>query len=172
MPKCHDGWSALSVSAFGTCFATFRKPSSIRQSFVITSSSLATKKCSSKSRNTKLCATPRKQWIYEKLHYTPTTQRRELKKTSLFLKRWGLKFKTILSYPARRACALRTLGLLLADSAVGRGMPFWRAGQVYFTITAITRKRKVEKLISRCEMNRFSEGYKQAVDKIWGRMDF
>ena len=99
MPKCHDGWSALSVSAFGTCFATFRKPSSIMQSFVI-ASSLATKKCSSKSRNTKLCATPRKQWIYEKLHYTPTTQRRELKKTSLILKRWRLvQNNSILSSP-------------------------------------------------------------------------
>ena len=88
MPKCHDGWR-LSVSALGTCFATFRKPSSIMQSFVITSS-LATKKCSFKSRNTKLCATPRKQWIYEKLHYTPPTQRRELHKPSVILKRWRL----------------------------------------------------------------------------------
>ena len=76
MPKCHDGWR-LSVSALGTCFATFRKPSSIMQIFVITSSSLATKKCSSKSRNTKLCATPRKQWIYEiwqKMDFWANTQ--------------------------------------------------------------------------------------------------
>ena len=92
MPKCHDGWqeiSALSVSAFGTCFATFRKPSSIMQSFVIPSS-LATKELRSKSRNTKLYATSRKHWIYEKLHYTPTAQRRELHEPSVILRRWRL----------------------------------------------------------------------------------
>lgn len=88
MPKCHDGWR-LSVSAFGTCFATFRKPSSIMQSFVIPSS-LATKELRSKSRNTKLYATSRKHWIYEKLHYTPTAQRRELHEPSVILRRWRL----------------------------------------------------------------------------------
>ena len=90
MPKCHDDEiSALSVSAFGTCFATFRKPSSIMQSFVIPSS-LATKELRSKSRNTKLYATSRKHWIYEKLHYTPTAQRRELHEPSVILRRWRL----------------------------------------------------------------------------------
>ena len=39
-----------------------------------------------------------------------------------------------------------------------------------FSKTAITRKRKVEKLIPRLEMNRLSERYKQAVDHNWGCM--
>ena len=35
-------------------------------------------------------------------------------------------------YPARRACALRALGLLLADGVltVGWGKTFWRVGRV------------------------------------------
>ena len=36
----------------------------------------------------------------------------------------------------------------------------------FFMKTAITRKRKVEKSIPRWEMNRLSEGYKPAVDKV------
>ena len=55
-------------------------------------------------------------------------------------------------YPARarsaraqRACALRALGLLLADSAptVGWGKTFWRVGRVPLTKTGVTWKRKV-----------------------------
>ena len=34
----------------------------------------------------------------------------------------------------------------------------------------VIRKRKVKKLIPKCNMNRLSEGFKRAVDKIWGRM--
>ena len=62
------------------------------------------------------------------------------------------------------------LGLLLADSAltVGRGKTFWRVGLVSFIFKGtVTWKRKVEKSIPRCEMDRLSEGYKWAVDKIW-----
>ena len=46
---------------------------------------------------------------------------------------------------ARRACALRALGLLLADGAptVGLGKTFWRVGRVPLTKTDVTRKRKV-----------------------------
>ena len=40
----------------------------------------------------------------------------------------------------------------------------------FFTKTAVTRKRKVKKPTPRCKMNCFSEGYKQAIDKIWGRI--
>ena len=54
--------------------------------------------------------------------------------------------------------------------------PQWGGGRLfdYSTAflyeTAITRERKVEKSISRWEMNLLSEGYKRNVDKIWGRM--
>ena len=60
------------------------------------------------------------------------------------------------------------LGLLLTDSGVW-GKTFWRVGWFFF-YKSLTQKRKVEKLIARLEMNRLSEGYKQAVDKIWDHM--
>ena len=46
---------------------------------------------------------------------------------------------------ARRACALRALGLLLADGAptVGWGKTFWSVGRVRLTKTGVTRERKV-----------------------------
>ena len=53
---------------------------------------------------------------------------------------------------------------------VGRGETFCRVDRDSFKKTAITRERKVEKSISRWEMNRLSEGYRQAVDQNWGRM--
>ena len=40
----------------------------------------------------------------------------------------------------------------------------------FFTETAVTPERKVEKSFPRWEMNGHSEGYKQAVDQNWGRM--
>ena len=40
----------------------------------------------------------------------------------------------------------------------------------FFTKTAVTPERKVEKLFPRWEMNGHSEGYKRAVDQNWGRM--
>ena len=45
----------------------------------------------------------------------------------------------------RRACALRALGLLLADGAptVGWGKTFWGVGRVLLTKTGVTRKRKI-----------------------------
>ena len=48
---------------------------------------------------------------------------------------------------ARRARALRALGLLLADGAptVGLGKTFWRVGRVPPTKTGVTRKRKIVK---------------------------
>ena len=65
--------------------------------------------------------------------------------------------------PARdalRACALRALGLLLADSAptVGRGKTFWQVSRIFFTETAVTPERKVEKSFPRSEINRHAEG--------------
>ena len=55
--------------------------------------------------------------------------------------------------------ALRGLGLLLADGAltVGRGKIFWRVNCFFFTKMAVTRERKVEKLLPRWEMNGLSE---------------
>ena len=46
-------------------------------------------------------------------------------------------------------CALRTLGLLLADGApkLGWGKTFWRVGRVFFKKKAVSRKHKVEKSI-------------------------
>ena len=60
-----------------------------------------------------------------------------------------LSLLLLLSSPcaARRACALRALGLLLADGAptVGWGKTFWRVGRVPLTKTGVTRKRKIVK---------------------------
>ena len=47
----------------------------------------------------------------------------------------GSSFDTFqLFYPARRACALRALGLLLADGALtmGRGKPFYRSTGYFY----------------------------------------
>ena len=76
-------------------------------------------------------------------------------------------------YPAR---AVRALGLLLADGAptVGRGTTFGHVNRFFFfffTKTALTRERKVEKSFPSWEMNSLCEGYKQAVDQNWGRME-
>ena len=68
------------------------------------------------------------------------------------------------SYNHNPACALRALGLLLAD-----GASIMSSATLFFTTTTITRKRKVKKTIPRCKMIHFSEGYKRAVVKIWGR---
>ena len=62
----------------------------------------------------------------------------------------------------RRACALRALGLLLADSAptVGRGKTFWRVNRFFFfTKTAVTPERKVGKSFPRWEMNGLQTGH-------------
>ena len=40
----------------------------------------------------------------------------------------------------------------------------------FFTETAVTRERKVEKSFTMWEMNGHSEGCKWAVDQNWGRM--
>ena len=57
--------------------------------------------------------------------------------------------------------SLRALWLLLEDGAPsGEGEEFlMRRPSYFFTKTAITRKRKVEKLIPRCKMDPLSEGY-------------
>ena len=70
-------------------------------------------------------------------------------------------------YPARarsaraqRACALRALGLLLADGTPtgGRGEDFLSRQPDFFTETAVTPERKVEKSFPRWEINRHVEG--------------
>ena len=71
---------------------------------------------------------------------------------------------------ARRASALRALGLLLADGTPtgGRGEDFLTGQQNFFTETAVTPEQKVEKLFPRWEMNALSEGYegyKRTVDQ-------
>ena len=44
-------------------------------------------------------------------------------------------------------------------------------GQLYFfTETAVTPERKVEKLFPMWEINRHAEGYKWVIDQNWGRM--
>ena len=61
---------------------------------------------------------------------------------------------------ARRACALRALGLLLADGTPtgGRGEDFLSRQPDFFTETAVTPERKVEKSFPRWEINRHVEG--------------
>ena len=80
-----------------------------------------------------------------------------------------LSYLRILSFALSTfwACALIVLGLLQADVAptVGWGKTFWRVGHFFF-YKNVTPKWKVEKSIPRCEMNRLSESYKLAVDKI------
>ena len=63
-------------------------------------------------------------------------------------------------YPARRARALRALGLLLADGTPtgGRGEDFLSRQPDFFTETAVTPERKVEKSFPRWEINRHVEG--------------
>ena len=60
-------------------------------------------------------------------------------------------------YPAR---ALRALGLLLADGTPtgGRGEDFLNRQPNFFTETAVTPERKVEKSFPRWEINRHVEG--------------
>ena len=61
------------------------------------------------------------------------------------------------SYPAR---ALRALGLLLADGTPtgGKGEDFLSRQPDFFTETAVTSERKVEKSFPRWEINRHIEG--------------
>ena len=60
-------------------------------------------------------------------------------------------------YPA---CALRALGLLLADGTPtgGRGEDFLTGQLNFFAETAVTPERKVEKWFPRWEINRYAEG--------------
>ena len=64
----------------------------------------------------------------------------------------------LLSYYQARA--LRALGLLLADGAptVGGGEDFLSRQPNFFTETAVTPERKVEKSFPRWEINRHAEG--------------
>ena len=61
---------------------------------------------------------------------------------------------------ARRACALRALGLLLADGTPtgGGGGDFLSRQPDFFTETAVTPERKVEKSFPRWEINRHVKG--------------
>ena len=63
-------------------------------------------------------------------------------------------------YQARARCVLRALGLLLADGTptVGGGKTFWAVSQFFFTETAVTPERKVEKSFPRWEINRHAKG--------------
>ena len=56
--------------------------------------------------------------------------------------------------------ALRALGLLMADGAptVGKGEDFLTGQPDFFTETAVTPERKVEKSFPRWEINRHAEG--------------
>ena len=69
-----------------------------------------------------------------------------------FFKNFEISF-----YPAR---ALRALGLLLADGTPtgGRGEDFLSRQPNFFTETAVTPERKVEKWFPRWEINRHTEG--------------
>ena len=66
-------------------------------------------------------------------------------------------FLTVLSCVEVRRCP---------HSGVGRDFLLRR--RVTLTKTAVTRKRKVEKWIQRCQIDRLREGYKRAIDEIRG----
>ena len=79
-----------------------------------------------------------------------------------FLLDWGeplpwAECKSTFPNPAR---ALRALGLLLADGTPtgGRGEDFLSRQPDFFTETAVTPERKVEKLFPRWEINPHVEG--------------
>ena len=61
---------------------------------------------------------------------------------------------------ARRAYALRALGLLLADGTptVRGGEDFLTGQPNFFTETAVTLEQEVEKWFPRWEINRHAEG--------------
>ena len=50
----------------------------------------------------------------------------------------------------------------------GVGRDFLLRRRVTLMKTAVTRKRKVEKWIQRCQIDRLCKGYKRAIDEIWG----
>ena len=82
----------------------------------------------------------------------------------LFFYDLAMRVFSVCFYPARararRACALRALGLLLADGTPtgGRGEDFLSCQPDFFTETAVTSERKVEKSFPRWEINRHVEG--------------
>ena len=53
----------------------------------------------------------------------------------------------------------------------GEGEDFLTGQLNFFTETAVTPERKVEKSFPRWEMNGLSEGSERAVDQSWGRME-
>ena len=78
------------------------------------------------------------------------------------------------NYPA---CALRALGLLLADGTptVGGRKTFWRVSRIFFTETAVTPERKVEKSFPRWEINSHAKAKNGSLTKIgviWQKSDF
>ena len=52
----------------------------------------------------------------------------------------------------------------------GEGDDFLTGQLNFFTKTAVTTERKVEKSIPKWEINRHAEGYKWVIDQNWGRM--
>ena len=69
---------------------------------------------------------------------------------------------------ARRACALRALGLLLADGAptVGWGKTFGRVGRVPLTKTGVTRKRNDQFGRDQCLNGANAQGTNASLTKI------
>ena len=71
------------------------------------------------------------------------------------------------------ACALRALGLLLADSALtkGKGGRLSGTSTVFFYVFYLHNLgTKSKKSLPAWDKNRLSEGYKQAFDQNWGRL--
>merc|ERR1719192_2435820 len=78
---------------------------------------------------------------------------------------------------ARRACALRALGLLLADGTPtgGRGEDFLSRQPDFFTETAVTPERKVEKSFQGGKltvMSRAKNGSSTKIGVVWQKSDF
>ena len=56
------------------------------------------------------------------------------------------------------------------NSHSGRGEDFLTGQPNFFTETAVTPERKVEKWFPRWEINRHGEGWKWVIDQNWGRI--
>ena len=52
----------------------------------------------------------------------------------------------------------------------GKGEDFLTGKPDFFTETAVTPERKVEKSFPRCEIDRHAKGYNWVIDQNWGRM--
>ena len=97
-------------------------------------------------------------------------------KTILFIKNF-IDFCLLSSSPCKKRTGLKGLRAESARAVTdrrcphsGKGEDFLTGQPDFFTETAVTPERKVEKSFPKWEMNGLSEGYQRAVDQNWGCM--